>query len=804
MLELSKNNNSLEVKKVNIAHNHVISRQIFERLPNQRKMPPEVVSEVKEAIKLKANSKLLQRKVEATTGKKVTLKDLANLKQLTKSTVSSNDLKDVVDFLKGKLGSCVEVVVGDDDSFQGVFYQDMYMKTVFEKYPEIILVDATYKLLELRLPVYVMMGIDGDGQSEIIALFILGEETKVVVKKIVEIFKKHNPNWVRTTAIMSDKDFNEREAFSGSFPQARLLICLYHTFRTFRREVTCEKMGITSEERFRCLEIIQKMAYSKTPIEFETLVETLRLTKLQSVITYFEENWENIKEQWVFAFKNEVFNLGETTNNRVESNFNKLKSVCTKHTNFIQFLTEFFSFLDVIRNERNHHHIMAISRCEIKNLVDEDLKLYHKYLTPYAFNKVQVQFELMKKLTSDFANVSAEKFSHQVNNQKLLLTTRSCSCNYMTMIGLPCTHLLKLRSCLSLALFESSLVNRRWTKELLNNTLESKSVDIDSIPSGAVELVVSQDENKFSIEPTVVLSQAQKYRKLLRTCQLLASVGSECGMTVFGTRLELLQKILEKWQKGDDVCIFEDEIIYHYESSSDKAEEIVLTIEGQHVREMKSVIPEPSETETTAVEISGSQLQLSQIEVNEVGKKDNCEGQMNLEKIKMPPKMLKRGRPKGADTTAIGLPSSKKNKNGKVIPFSKLQPKEKNKRILFWLTGDNQITTEALDGVSLLSENHVKPFNSLPDSLLDQCVDIHRVERFFDKGGWKKVLKAIKEKSKTSWACLVCSHKVKDAKHEESVLCDRCLLWCHLKCTGLKKLPKKRNWFCKVCKSKYV
>ena len=93
-------------------------------------MPPEVVSEVKEAIKLKANSKLLQRKVEATTGKKVTLKDLSNLKQLTKSTVSSNDLKDVVDFLKGKLGSCVEVVVGDDDSFQGVFYQDMYLSLI--------------------------------------------------------------------------------------------------------------------------------------------------------------------------------------------------------------------------------------------------------------------------------------------------------------------------------------------------------------------------------------------------------------------------------------------------------------------------------------------------------------------------------------------------------------------------------------------------------------------------------------------------------------------------------------------------
>lgn len=105
------------------------------------------------------------------------MKDVANLKQQSKLTVSSNDLKDVVEFLKSKPGSCVEVVIGNDDSFQGIFYQDTYMKRVFEKYPEIVLVDATYKLLELRLPVYIMMGVDGDGQSEIIAMFILGEET---------------------------------------------------------------------------------------------------------------------------------------------------------------------------------------------------------------------------------------------------------------------------------------------------------------------------------------------------------------------------------------------------------------------------------------------------------------------------------------------------------------------------------------------------------------------------------------------------------------------------------------------------
>ena len=35
-----------------------------------------------------------------------------------------------------------------------------------------LLVDATYKLIDLRIPVYLLLVIDGDGLSEIVALII--------------------------------------------------------------------------------------------------------------------------------------------------------------------------------------------------------------------------------------------------------------------------------------------------------------------------------------------------------------------------------------------------------------------------------------------------------------------------------------------------------------------------------------------------------------------------------------------------------------------------------------------------------
>ena len=119
------------------------------------------------------------------------------------------------------------------------------MKQIFRAYPELVCIDSTYKLLELRFPVYIMLVEDGNGQSEVVAVFLLLEETQESLSKM-SIFKKHNSNWESIHALMSDKDLTERDALAVSFPNSQLLTCLYHTFHSFRREIVVEKMGITS------------------------------------------------------------------------------------------------------------------------------------------------------------------------------------------------------------------------------------------------------------------------------------------------------------------------------------------------------------------------------------------------------------------------------------------------------------------------------------------------------------------------------------------------------------------------------
>ena len=323
------------------------------------------------------------------------------------------------------------------------------MKDAYENFPELLLVDATYKLLDLRMPLYVLMVVDGNGFSDTVGLLVVAEESEAVITSAMESFKRHNPAWIKTTVIMSDKDFTEPQAFTKCFPNASLLICLYHTLRTFRREITIEKMGITSGERVEHLRSSPRLFIPNPKKE----------TKWKAVKDYLFGNWYPIKDQWVSCFKDSIFNLGETTNNRLESANAKIKSVCSRYGTLLQFFTEMSALLGVLRNERTHQQLMGPSRLptEIESF-DEDLLAYAEVLTPYAFKHVKKQVELANLLTVEQVLPEDKVVIKSHSLGQVTVTPHTCQCTYPVKMGLPCRHILKARTVLNLSRFDKSLL----------------------------------------------------------------------------------------------------------------------------------------------------------------------------------------------------------------------------------------------------------------------------------------------------------------------------------------------------------
>ena len=80
------------------------------------------------------------------------------------------------------------------------------------------------------------------------------------------------------TFAMIGKDMTECDVLAAEFPSAELIICLFHTFHSFRREVVVDKMGIISGQYNMCLELLQEMAYATS--EENIRISTLTLVNM--------------------------------------------------------------------------------------------------------------------------------------------------------------------------------------------------------------------------------------------------------------------------------------------------------------------------------------------------------------------------------------------------------------------------------------------------------------------------------------------------------------------------------------------
>ena len=169
----------------------------------------------------------------------------------------------------------------------------------------------------------------------------------------------------------------------------------------------------------------------------------------------------------------------------------------------------------------------------------------------------------------------------------------------------------------------------------------------------------------------------------------------------------------------------------------------------------------------------------------------------------MPPKMKKKGKPRGAEITVTRLRQAKKQRGAisKPKPFSKLSLLEKDRVILECFTGKVNVVA-AIDGSRLLSSDDLFGFNAIPGIVRDENIDIHCREKYFNQTGWYAALENFHKKEKSGWTCLAYHKHI--SKEESCVICERCQRWCHLSCTNLKRPPKSRNWFCKVCMIKFT
>lgn len=289
-----------------------------------------------------------------------------------------------------------------------------------------IFVDATYKLLSIKAAVYLVIVEDSNGTSEIVAVCILMYEGKNSVTWFFETFKSFNNSWSKIKVVMANKDLLERDVIKTCFPQARVLICVFHTKQIFNRKITCEKMDISGQVRDKAKEILNRMVHCKSEEDYFVLYEELKALVAPNIMTYFNNNCHKIRLEWTLNDEFVADSLGNTTNNRVESTNAMLKKTIQLNSSLEAFVESFFK---VMCSQRiNRDHVMATTVLKKKVLHFEKGSPEEKYLsvlTKYAFNRVNCEMEAMKK-------VKQACLEHYGS------TCDSCSCQFSISMRLPC------------------------------------------------------------------------------------------------------------------------------------------------------------------------------------------------------------------------------------------------------------------------------------------------------------------------------------------------------------------------------
>jgi zinc finger SWIM domain-containing protein 3 len=431
-------------------------------------------------------------------------------------------------------------------NLKGIFFQDKPMKDAFEAYPELLCVDATYKLLELGLPTYIMVCEDSNGQSEIVSVCLLVSEDADSITWMMNSFKERNSEWERIRVVMADKDIGERDIIKQLLPQAAVLICLFHTLRTLRREITCEKMGITSGQRTLCLELVQKMAYSYSELEYSNLYAEFQSSAPKEVVGYFNDNWHAINDEWVLGMKSCSGNFLNFTNNRLESINGKLKQVINRHSSLEDFIENFFIILTALRTERDHKAAIMCQKIKVNPFCDDSPQyLYSQLLTNYAAEFVHKQLKLAEKVSD--VTVDDGEYTIKTSEGPKKVTLATCECIFNKSMLLPCRHIFHLRSELDEPLFDASLCDQRWTTSYYKSTQRI-------FASHSVEPTLVMKSSKKHIRK---LSQHQKFREASIITAELASVASVASAVHFQRRIELLRELVSYWKNSEEVALVE-------------------------------------------------------------------------------------------------------------------------------------------------------------------------------------------------------------------------------------------------------
>ncbi|XP_034232771.1 uncharacterized protein LOC117640401 [Thrips palmi] len=461
-------------------------------------------------------------------------RDLANMRARLKkkSTGGKSEEERLIDALEklkesDPLASIYVVKDPDSGELANLFIQTGAMKQNMINYGRLILFDHTYKINKNRMPVAVIMVMDGNGDGQVAGVAFLANEKKENVKNTISAFiestGESTVKEIKTAVI--DKDMSELGALRELLPHVNVQLCDFHVSNVFKTEVKkrCDK-GAVDE----VLAILKKLRFAKDDIEFSEFYKELQGAASSEFLDYFNTNWLEFPAAWSFRDKKSSINLGNTTNNRLENFNGKMKLILDMNNTLAESVE---GLLGIVQSKEEDSYFKSKF---------ESVKTY--YLTN---SKNPNHSEVISSLT----NFAAKLVIFELNSdadveeaEEYATTELSCDCTFFSSYGLPCRHIFFIRKENNSPLFDSSNVHNMWKKGVTSSN--------NHVPElGGFTVRVDK-----KIEPK---NPAEKYSKAMVVAKSLCDLMSQCGSQDYAEKFSFLQSLFKLWAEGGEAILLQ-------------------------------------------------------------------------------------------------------------------------------------------------------------------------------------------------------------------------------------------------------
>jgi glutaredoxin-related protein len=451
--------NKYYIDRVHADHNnHEVSKHAYMQHPLARRLKDQELNRyVKEYLmELKVSKATIKDKVEKETGKKITSKDLQNLKEREKRKVQSDTVTSVINFLEKEkddnLGSVFRVLYRTDaegvDIVKAIFWESNDMKEIFRNNASVVFMDGTYGLSNCGFTTITFSILDNHKKTNLIAWGLVSNERQETMQEALKLFKEANAEIIDQVAyVVVDKDFTELAALAREMPDAEFIICRFHAIQAVTRKLQSIKLDKEIAKTFA--NAFNKMVFSPDEDEYnanwDKMINFEPMTPdVKRFCEYIDNNWHAHRDHFAMHLLKSKKLYDSYTNNRTEGQNQKLKQRIRKR-----------SPLDVVVKE-----LLSFSKSQKNNLQGRDWSTNNKTFIPtdigndrYKEEIVRVgnDLNLSKRIIEDI--LKQYELLHLVNEHELSLDKGQtiCSrikkgpCTFSSSNHLPCKHLLYVR-----------------------------------------------------------------------------------------------------------------------------------------------------------------------------------------------------------------------------------------------------------------------------------------------------------------------------------------------------------------------